>query len=161
MKNSSGIIGIPNRDLPACRAVPQPSVLRRDELYKRGRRLLYFVQPKCTLSCSQCLPLPSVSLSISAGHILISHNFNPLNAELNAICHFIALLGAHPLLHVSRIRVNIHINTIVPSTHISSRWCLRFRLNLCMPISYVMRATFSAHPVLVQPTVCLEPLAIG
>jgi hypothetical protein len=34
------------------------------------------------------------------------HNdINPLNAELNSICHLLALLGAHPILHVSRIRV--------------------------------------------------------
>jgi hypothetical protein len=32
---------------------------------------------------------------------------NPLNAELNLICHLLALLGAHPILHVSRIRVNM------------------------------------------------------
>jgi hypothetical protein len=31
---------------------------------------------------------------------------NPLNAELNLICHLLALLGAHPIFHVSRIRVN-------------------------------------------------------
>jgi hypothetical protein len=30
--------------------------------------------------------------------------FNPLNAELNPICHLLALL-AHPILHVSSIRV--------------------------------------------------------
>jgi hypothetical protein len=30
---------------------------------------------------------------------------NPLNAELNTICHLLALLGAHPILHISRIRV--------------------------------------------------------
>ena len=30
---------------------------------------------------------------------------NPLNAELNPICYVLALLGAHHLLHVSRIRV--------------------------------------------------------
>ena len=30
---------------------------------------------------------------------------NPLNAELNPICHLLALLGAHLILHVSRIRV--------------------------------------------------------
>jgi hypothetical protein len=30
---------------------------------------------------------------------------NPLNAELNPICNFVALLGAYPILHVSRIRV--------------------------------------------------------
>jgi hypothetical protein len=32
---------------------------------------------------------------------------NPLNAELNPICHLLALLGAHRILHVSRIRVNL------------------------------------------------------
>jgi len=31
---------------------------------------------------------------------------NPLNAELNPICHLPAFLGAHHILHVSRIRVN-------------------------------------------------------
>jgi len=35
--------------------------------------------------------------------------FNPLNAELNPICHLLALLGAHHILHVNRIRVNIEI----------------------------------------------------
>jgi hypothetical protein len=33
-------------------------------------------------------------------------NVNPLNTELNPICHLLALLGAHHILHVSRIRVN-------------------------------------------------------
>ena len=32
---------------------------------------------------------------------------NPLNAELNHICHLLALLGAHHFLHVSRIRVKV------------------------------------------------------
>jgi len=30
---------------------------------------------------------------------------NSLNAELNPICHLLALLGAHHILHISRIRV--------------------------------------------------------
>ena len=34
---------------------------------------------------------------------------NPLNAELNPICHLLALVGAHHILHVSGIRVNMHI----------------------------------------------------
>jgi len=34
-------------------------------------------------------------------------NINPLNAELNFICHLLTLLGAHHILHVSRIRVNV------------------------------------------------------
>ena len=39
---------------------------------------------------------------------------NPLNAELNPICHFLALLGAHPILHVSRIRVKPkHVGAIL------------------------------------------------
>jgi hypothetical protein len=32
-------------------------------------------------------------------------SFNPLNAELNPICHLLALVEAHHILHVSRIRV--------------------------------------------------------
>jgi hypothetical protein len=32
---------------------------------------------------------------------------NPLNAELNPIYHLLALLGAHHILHISRIRVNL------------------------------------------------------
>jgi len=31
--------------------------------------------------------------------------FNPLNAELHPISHLLALLGTHPILHVSKIRV--------------------------------------------------------
>jgi hypothetical protein len=34
--------------------------------------------------------------------------FNPLNTELNPICHLLALLGARHILHVSRIRVNVN-----------------------------------------------------
>jgi len=43
--------------------------------------------------------------------------FNLLNAELNSICHLLALLGAHHILHVSRIRVNTF---------------LQFRLSICI-----------------------------
>jgi hypothetical protein len=32
---------------------------------------------------------------------------NPLNTELNPICHLLALFEAHRILHVSRIRVKI------------------------------------------------------
>jgi len=38
-------------------------------------------------------------------YLLVS--INPVNAELNPICHLLALLGAHHILHVSRIRVKI------------------------------------------------------
>ena len=38
--------------------------------------------------------------------IISLYSINPLNAELNPICHLLALLGAHHILHVSRIRVN-------------------------------------------------------
>jgi hypothetical protein len=31
--------------------------------------------------------------------------FNPLNAKLNPICHLLALLGAHHILHVNSLRV--------------------------------------------------------
>jgi hypothetical protein len=33
-------------------------------------------------------------------------SFIPLNAELNPICHLVALLGAHHIFHVSGLKVN-------------------------------------------------------
>jgi hypothetical protein len=36
---------------------------------------------------------------------LIFGTLNPLNTKLNPICHLLALLGAHHIPHVSRIRV--------------------------------------------------------
>jgi len=38
--------------------------------------------------------------------------FNPLNAELNTICHLVALLGAHHIFHVSRIRVKYILRNV-------------------------------------------------
>ena len=38
--------------------------------------------------------------------------FNPLNAQLNPICHLLALLGFHNFLHVSRIRVNYRLSRV-------------------------------------------------
>jgi hypothetical protein len=36
---------------------------------------------------------------------VVGNSINPLNAELNPICHLLALLGAHPIFHISRIKV--------------------------------------------------------
>jgi hypothetical protein len=41
------------------------------------------------------------------------HLLNPLNVQSNPICHLLALLGAHPILHVSRIRVKSELRFIV------------------------------------------------
>jgi hypothetical protein len=38
---------------------------------------------------------------------------NPLNAELNPIYHLLALLGAHHILHVNRIRVKCNKNGVI------------------------------------------------
>jgi len=40
---------------------------------------------------------------------------NPLNAELNPICHLLALLGAHHVLHVSEVKVKVirHIRKVM------------------------------------------------
>jgi len=38
---------------------------------------------------------------------------NPLNAELNPICHLLALLGAHHILHVERIRLKVNLLKVI------------------------------------------------
>ena len=39
-------------------------------------------------------------------YIIATYVVNPLNAELNPICHVLALLGAHHIFHISGLRVN-------------------------------------------------------
>jgi hypothetical protein len=43
---------------------------------------------------------------------------NPLKSELNAICLLLALLGAHHILHVSRVRVNVHAEIQNPTLQV-------------------------------------------
>jgi len=42
---------------------------------------------------------------VNANKKLVKKYINPLNAELIPICHLLALLGAHHILHISRMRV--------------------------------------------------------
>ena len=52
--------------------------------------------------------------------------FNPLNAELMSICHLLALLGAHHILHVSGVRVNNKYATLVVGLFVSRTYCHYF-----------------------------------
>jgi len=45
--------------------------------------------------------------------IVFQYLISPLNAELNPICHLLALLGAHHILHISRIRVKIQLSVLM------------------------------------------------
>ena len=49
--------------------------------------------------------------------ILMTGYFNPLNAELNPICHLLALAGAHHFVHVSRLRVNDRLCHVQAISH--------------------------------------------
>jgi hypothetical protein len=49
--------------------------------------------------------------------------FNPLKAELNPIDHFLALLGAYPILHISGVRVKDN------SSHINNTWSNGTKVN--------------------------------
>ena len=76
--------------------------------------LLFIITRKYLVNCvgsvlSTARNLRTIAVWISA----LDSCFNTLNTELNATCHFLALLGAYHILHVSRIRVNIG----APSDH--------------------------------------------
>ena len=49
-------------------------------------------------------PLAYTDVCETAG---LARSINPLKPELNPICYLLALLGAHHLLHVSRIKVKL------------------------------------------------------
>jgi hypothetical protein len=58
-------------------------------------------------------PVPLVFMYMNFWPIIVrlmsSTILNTLNAELNPICHLLALVGAHPVLHISKIRVKREI----------------------------------------------------
>ena len=67
------------------------------------------MKPEGLLPHSQ-VPTPVPILSqLDPVHTPTSHflniHLNPLNADLNPVCHLLALLGAHHILHVSNISV--------------------------------------------------------
>jgi len=55
---------------------------------------------------SVCNVEPRVTVNKKKALSVAQNYFNPLNTELNPICHRLALLEARRILHVSRIRVN-------------------------------------------------------
>ena len=54
---------------------------------------------------------------------------NPFNSELNPICHLLALLGAHPILHISRIRVKKTNGKVMPP-----KGLMFLTRSLCFPL---------------------------
>jgi len=62
---------------------------------------------------------------------------NPLSAELNPICYLLALLGAHHILHVSRVRFKLVCRRI--------NWNNLICLTLRLLISYIYGAPSKAR----------------
>jgi hypothetical protein len=55
------------------------------------------------------------SYCIIESSVVVSYftRINPLNAELIRICHLLALLGAHHILHLRRVRVKIEFSMYI------------------------------------------------
>jgi len=81
-------------------------------LQKATVNFVMFVFPSVRPHRTLLLPLEGFSLNLISDYFskICRENskfMNPLNAELNPICHLLALLEAHLIFHVSRIRVKI------------------------------------------------------
>ena len=74
---------------------PHHRVSWRCVLFRRRRKMT---------SCPSFRPHGTTRL-----HWADFREINPLNSELNPTCHLLALLGAHHILHVSGVRVNIGV----------------------------------------------------
>jgi hypothetical protein len=86
---------------------------------------------------------------------------NPLNAKWNPICHLLALLGVHLILHISRVRVNyfwkvINVpgpqNRALQKTTLNSfpPWtvrvfCYKFQVNSLFPV--IQEVNYSMVPL--------------
>ena len=76
-------------------------------------------------------------------------DFNPLNTELNTICHLLALLGAHHILHVSRIKVKMlkeirHSATYSYWHEHCRSWC---RLHTKIPLNWNIQFSVNLRKV--------------
>ena len=90
-------------------------MLQRTEMLQRTRRNT--IGRRSTRVCMMFRAFPpwlKRQSSSLLSFVRFSYQFNPLNAELNSICHLLALLGAHHIFHVSRIRVNSVISLFAP-----------------------------------------------
>ena len=64
--------------------------------------------PPCVWNCCLLREVPQPLYCYAFfNHAAATEKVNPLNAELYPIFHLLALLAAHHILHVSRIRVNL------------------------------------------------------
>jgi hypothetical protein len=59
----------------------------------------------CPKSCCISANEQAKSVLLKKPQAAVNCFFNPLNTELNTVCHLLALLGALHILHVGRIRV--------------------------------------------------------
>jgi hypothetical protein len=77
---------------------------------------------------TQCRTHQLVSLWLYLTHFWVINfctmncHVNPLNTKLNPICHLLALLGAHHILHVSRIRVKVGVGNHVQFPDMPHTW---------------------------------------
>jgi hypothetical protein len=61
---------------------------------------------KCVYECMRVCEELCVTMERSVSQETLQVSFNPLTADLNPICHLLALLGTHHILHFSGLRVN-------------------------------------------------------
>ena len=104
----------PRRQLKTCRVV-LPAVLRCSTLSKSPRTCLCVqfipqyngrpkVRPYSIITSIRTVPAKVRCCSVLFAASVKTY-LNPLNANLNPICHLLALLVGHHILHVSSIRV--------------------------------------------------------
>ena len=99
------------------------SAVNREELLVQSWELKMWCWP---LKLGQCIHVKHAQFSVNTQCFCL----NPLNAELNPICHLLALVGAHHILHVSRIRVKM-LTCILRSLHcVPCFWIYAIFLNV-------------------------------
>ena len=111
MQNSSDTVRNRTRDLPACSSVPQPTACLLVSFY-------IFPETWPTGIGVTKVPCNGLIRSHSMYGILL---FNPLNSKLNPVCHLLVLLGAHHILHVSRVRAKRNCSEITVYLH-TAEW---------------------------------------
>jgi hypothetical protein len=87
-----------------CKEEKKKNPIPKRHAPNRECKLKTFANYKSISSQTNYIILESTSFHLGLNYVETS---NCLNSELNHICHLLTLLGAHPISHVSRIRVKV------------------------------------------------------
>ena len=103
-----------------------------------------------------CLYLASLALRLFAASSITNTLINPLNAELNPICHLLVLLGTQYIFHVSVLRVKYNRIALCIKPCIVTKLKFKLQERKSLKASHVFCCSASMDGVIFEKLIVIE-----